>query len=139
MVDPAFFAEVMAVCALTCAKASDLGLVTSKATVMTYSIVQSLPLPHSYFEIAHDVMPRWAGDLRSLSWMRALSLLALYGYQTRNADVLHHYLGFYTTVVNMDGLDKETNWPRNLGLIETEERRRLVCTLDYQSVASLNQ
>jgi hypothetical protein len=39
---------------------------------------------------------------------------------------MHQYLGLYHSLVMLDGLHDETRWPVGLGIVEIEERRRLV-------------
>jgi hypothetical protein len=42
---------------------------------------------------------------------------------------MHHHLGLYHSLVAMDALHNEANWPENIGIVETEERRSLVKAL----------
>lgn len=53
-------------------------------------------------------------------------LKALYGTQTSNMEMMHQYMGLYQSVVSVDRLYDEKNWPLGLGMIEIETRRRLV-------------
>jgi len=62
----------------------------------------------------------------SLDWMRTCAILALVGIQFGNIKMMHQYLGTYHTLVAMDGLHDEKNWPRQIDMVEVEERRRLV-------------
>jgi hypothetical protein len=64
--------------------------------------------------------------MRGLNWMRTCAMLALYGIQIGKIDIMHQYLGLYHSQVALDGLHNEVNWPRDIGIIEVEERRRLV-------------
>ena len=46
-------------------------------------------------------------------------------------------LGNTTHSVAMDGLHDESNWPKDIGIVETEERRRLVrCTTQRETSAN---
>lgn len=40
---------------------------------------------------------------------------------------MHQYLALYRSLVDMDGLHDENNWPKGIGIVETELRRRQVC------------
>lgn len=67
--------------------------------------------------------------------MRTCALLALVGIQAGKIDVMHQYLGLYHSLVAIDGLHDEKNWPKEIGIVEIEERRRLVrvfCNLKEQ-------
>jgi hypothetical protein len=57
--------------------------------------------------------------------MRTCALMALYGIQVGRIEIMHQYLGVYQSLVAMDGLHDELNWPVS-GIVETELRRRLV-------------
>ncbi len=39
---------------------------------------------------------------------------------------MHRYLGLYHSLVAIDGLHDERNWPKEIVIVEIEERRRLV-------------
>lgn len=58
--------------------------------------------------------------------MCTCALLALYGIQVGKIDIMHQYLGLYHSLVSMDSLHDEKNWPKDIGFVETELRRRLV-------------
>lgn len=62
----------------------------------------------------------------SLNAMRACALLAITSIQYGQIRLMHQYLGRYHALVSMDALHNEANWPRDIGFVETEERRRLV-------------
>jgi hypothetical protein len=64
--------------------------------------------------------------MRGLDWMRTCALLALVGIQVGKIEIMHQYLGLYHNLVAMDGLHDEKNWPKEIGIVEVEERRRLV-------------
>lgn len=71
-------------------------------------------------------MPRDLSAMRGLNGMRTCAILALYGIQVGKIDIMHQYLGMYHSCVAMDGLHNEMNWPKDIGIVEVEERRRLV-------------
>jgi hypothetical protein len=116
------FAEMMAICAVASARVRD-GAVLP---VMDEPNRLNTPTAEAFVAIANDVMPDDPGSMKGLSWMRACAMLALYGIQVGDTDMMHHYLGTYHAMVAMGGLHDEKNWPKNIGIVEVEERRRLV-------------
>ena len=126
LVDLQSLIEVLAVCAITSAKVADLGNISSNAADHPIEQVRSTPVPEIYYEAAHDLIPRFVGNLKGLYWMRILGLMSLYGFQTGRNDILHHYLGQYCAVLTMDGFDDEASWPKDYGVIDHELGRRLV-------------
>ena len=67
--------------------------------------------------------------MQGLDWLRTCGLLALYGIQAGKINIMHQYLGLYHSLVAMDGLHDEKNWPKGIGIVEIELRRRQVCLL----------
>ncbi len=88
--------------------------------------LRNMPRSEVYFDLAHEIIPKFLGELRGLDWSRCLGMLAIYGWQTGRSDVLHHYLGLYLGAVSLYGMDDEKNWPNGMNLIELELGRRLV-------------
>jgi len=70
--------------------------------------------------------PRDLSAMRGLDWMRTCALLALVGIQVGKIEIMYQYLGLYHSLVVMDSLHDEKNWPKEIGIVEIEERRRLV-------------
>ena len=70
--------------------------------------------------------------MQGLDWMRTCAVLALVGIQLGNIQMMHHYLGRYHTLVAMNGLHDENNWPKNIDMVEVEERRRLVSPSQFK-------
>ena len=68
-----------------------------------------------------------------LNTLRAHAILALAAIQDGKIRDMHEHLGRYHTIVAMERLHDEANWPVEIGVVETEERRRLfwsIYTLD---------
>lgn len=122
LTDPAFFADVMAVCALSSARARDGALLPGRWDLEFFQT----PPPELFFAAAKDTFPQDLGDMRGLDWPRTCGLLALYGIQVGKISIMHQYLGLYHSLVAMDGLHDEKNWPKGIGIVEVELRRRLV-------------
>jgi hypothetical protein len=66
--------------------------------------------------------------------MRSLGLV---GIQVGNIDNRYQYLALYHNLVTMDGLHDEKNWPKGIGLVGIEERRRLVRMIQQSCQAKL--
>ena len=121
--DRSFFATVAAACSLTSARVRD-GAVFSPRWD-NYNL-QS-PSSDVFFTAAEDAIPK---DLVTASndhnILRACALLAITSIQNDKLKYLHQYLGHFFTLVSMDGLHYEANWPKGIGFVELEERRRVV-------------
>ena len=120
--DHSFFADVMAVCALSSARARDGALFPGRWDPEHFQT----PSSESFFAVAKETLPQDLGAMKGLDWMRTCALLALYGIQVGKTPIMHQYLGMYHGLVSMDGLHDEKNWPKGIGIVEIELRRRLV-------------
>lgn len=120
--DPATFSAVMSICALASARAIDGAGFPGKWHAFHFARAR----PDAFFFAAKDTIPRELSAMRGLDWMRTCAILALYGIQIGKIDIMHQYLGIYHSQVALDGLHNEMNWPRKIGIVEVEERRRLV-------------
>ena len=98
------------------------------------------PSSESFFEAAKDALPPDLGTMKGLDWMRSYALLAHYGIQVGKIPIMHRYLGIYHSIVSMDGLNDEKNWPEGIGIVEIELRRRLVsyfrCTIIFRTLTN---
>lgn len=109
-------------CALASARARD-GALFPGRWIPSYF---RQPSSESFYAAARDAIPRDLSAMRGLDWMRTCALLALFGIQVGKIEIMHQYLGLYHSLVAMDGLHDEKNWPKEIGIVEIEERRRLV-------------
>lgn len=112
----------MSICALASARARDGALFPGRWDPDHFQT----PSSESFFAAAKEAMPRDLGSMRGLDWMRTCALLAVYGIQIGNIEIMHQYLGMYHSLVSMDSLHDEKNWRAGVGIVETELRRRLV-------------
>ena len=112
----------MSICALASARARDGALFPGRWDINRFQE----PSSEIFFIAAREALPPDLSAMRGLDWMRTCVLLALYGIQVGKIDIMHQYLGVYHTLVSMDTLHDEKNWPKNIGIVETELRRRLV-------------
>lgn len=127
LTDHSFFADIMSICALTSARARDGALFPGRWDPDHFQT----PSSESFFAAAKEAMPRDLSSMRGLDWMRTCALLAVYGIQIGNIEIMHQYLGTYHSLVSMDSLHDEQNWPTGVGTVEIELRRRLVSCPDY--------
>ncbi|KFY39550.1 hypothetical protein V495_05891 [Pseudogymnoascus sp. VKM F-4514 (FW-929)] len=120
--DRGLFAVVMAICALASARARDGALIPGQWAASHFNH----PSSESFYSAARDVTPHLdLSAMEGIDWMRMCALLSLLGIQDGNINVMHQYLGLYHTLAAMDGLHDEKNWPKDIGIVEIEERRRL--------------
>lgn len=120
--DRGLFAAVMSICALASARARDGALPPGRWDPAYFA----QPAAEIFYAAAKDVMSLDLASSRGLDYMRACALMALFGVQLGKVDIMHQYLGLYHTLVALDGLHDEKNWPDDIDRIEREERRRLV-------------
>jgi hypothetical protein len=123
---------IMAICALASARARDGALYPAK---WNPDYLRE-PAAEVFSSAAIAVLPSDWSKMKSLDWMRTCAVLALVGIQVGNIQMMHQYLGIYNTLVAMDGLHDEKNWPGDIDMVQVEERRRLVspsysCKINY--------
>lgn len=116
------FAAVMSVCALSSARARDGAVPLGKWDPVYFT----QPTAEIFYAAAKNSIPSDLASSRSLNYMRSCALLALFGVQLGKVEIMHQYLGIYHALMAVDGLHDEKNWPDSIGIIEVEERRRLV-------------
>jgi hypothetical protein len=126
--DISLFAVTMAVCALVSARVRDGAVFNPRWNIS--SLRETAP------EVFYTEAVRQVGgeNLKcEFNILRAHAVLALAAIQDGKVRDMHRHLGRYHTVVATEGLHDESNWPNDIGLVETQERRRLfwsIYTLD---------
>jgi hypothetical protein len=115
----------MGVCALASARARDGAIFSNRFDLDLLNEVES----ETFFEAAKDQIPVNLVTARDHNCMRACALLAITAIQYGQIRLMHQHLGKYHALVAMDSLHDEANWPKEIGLVEREERRRLVRVL----------
>lgn len=125
LTDHSFFADIMSICALASARVRDGALFPGRRDVIRLQE----PAPEIFFTAAKEAIPEDLVRMKGLDWMRTCAMMAIFGIQVGRIDILHQYLGMYHTLVSMDNLHDEKNWPKDIGIVETELRRRLVSLL----------
>lgn len=119
--DRFFFASTMAACALASARARDGAIISSRWKQADLKE----PASQVFHDAARAALPIDLITAQQHDCLRAQALLALTALQNGQIRTMHQQLGRYHAMVAMDGLHDESNWPSNIGMVETEERRRL--------------
>ncbi|KAJ5669758.1 hypothetical protein N7462_010828 [Penicillium macrosclerotiorum] len=126
------FASTMAVCALVSGRARDGALYTTR-----WHREELLEPPsEAFYAAAKDSLPRDLALAKGFNYMRACAILAIASIQNGQIKNMQKYSGMYHTLTTMEGFHDEKLWPKDIGIIETEERRRLfwsIYTLDIYS------
>ena len=122
--DKDLFPVTMAACALVSARVRDQAIFIPSWDVQELSETPS--------ETFYNAAVRYSNGCENskqaytLNTLRCFALLALTAIQYGKIREMQLFLGKYHTFVAMDGLHDESNWPKDIGIVETEERRRLV-------------
>lgn len=119
--DKALFAVTMAVCGLVSGRVRDGALNNPRWDLSAIRAIDT-----DDFIIAAKAQlfhPQIKTDIDTL---RAHAILSLASIQNSKIRDMHFHLGMYHTLVATDALHDESNWPRDITIIEKEERRRLV-------------
>ena len=114
----------MAVCALVSARVRDQAIFDPSWDVQELSEIPS----EAFYNAAVYYSAGWedTGQTHTLNMLRCFALLALTAIQYGNIRKMLLFLGKYHTLVAVHSLHDESNWPRDIGIVETEEMRRLV-------------
>ncbi|KPI36045.1 uncharacterized protein AB675_1602 [Cyphellophora attinorum] len=121
--DRHLFAATMALCALTVARVQDQALYNN-----SYDTEELTTVPWETFyqaAIRASVDVTTESSTQNLDLLRSCALLSLTAVQCSKIRDMQRFLGRYHTLVAMDRLQDESNWPAGIGIVETEERRRL--------------
>lgn len=119
---------VMMICALASARVRD-GAASSSAGLPG---TQNYWSSEDFYAAAQSAVPKDLSSARGIDYMRTFALLALFSIQSGRIDAMQLNLGIYHALVSGERLYDESAWPEGTGLVEIEERRRLVsCTPLY--------
>lgn len=121
--DQRLFSTTMALCALASARVRDQALFNMSHDMDELTEVPSEVFYESAIKSSVDSILRAPQNFNSL---RTCALLSLTAVQYGRIRDMQAFLGKYHTYVAMDGLQDEANWPPDIGIVEAEERRRLV-------------
>lgn len=119
--EKSIFSVTMALCALVSGRIRDGSVTNPKWDLESLHKIQ----PELFYDEAKKQLLELATE-SNIHILRAHAILAIAAIQNGKTRDMHHHLGLYHTLVAMDGLHNEANWPRNIDVVEREERRRLV-------------
>ncbi|QKD53749.2 uncharacterized protein FOBCDRAFT_181898 [Fusarium oxysporum Fo47] len=119
--EKSIFSVTMALCALVSGRIRDGSVTNPKWDLESLHKIQ----PELFYDEAKKQLLELATE-SNIHILRAHAILAIAAIQNGKTRDMHHHLGSYHTLVAMDGLHNEANWPRNIDVVEREERRRLV-------------
>lgn len=124
------FAATMALCALVSSRVQDGSVTNPKWDLEPLRALD----PNVFYAKARQQLLDLTAE-SDINILRAHAILAIAAIQNGRIRDMHQHLGTYHTLVAMDGLHDESNWPQDVGIVEREERRRLVrhLTLSCQS------
>ena len=123
-----FLACVMMICALASARVRDGAASSSVGLPGTQDCWSS----EDFYAAAQSAVPKDLSSARGLDYMRTFALLSLFSIQSGRIDAMQLNMGIYHALVSGERLYDESAWPDGTGLVEIEERRRLVsCTPLY--------
>lgn len=126
LTDRRLFSTTMALCALVSARVRDQALFNTSHNMDELTEVSSETFYEAAIQASIDADFRAPQTFDSL---RTCALLALTAVQYGKIREMQAFLGRYHTYVAVDGLQDESNWPADTGIVETEERRRLVSNM----------
>ena len=118
------FSVTMALCALVSSRVRDGSVTNLRWELQPLHELE----PESFYAEAKKQLLDLT-EQSDINVLRAHAILAIVAIQNGRIRNMHQHLGNYHTLVAMDGLHDESNWPRHIGVVEREERRRLVSHL----------
>lgn len=122
LTDRPFYASIMAMCALASARARAGALYSNK-----WNLDMILQFPaEDFMKAADDALPKDDRYSSKFDHMRACVLLSIYSLQCGDLSGMSLYLGIYNIMLTVGEQHDEANWPANIGIVEREERRRLI-------------
>ncbi|KAL7924757.1 fungal-specific transcription factor domain-containing protein [Trichoderma austrokoningii] len=124
------FATTMAVCALVSGRVRDGSVMNPRWDV---EALLRETLPDTFYAEAKRQLLDDGCDSSDFNILRGHAVMAITAIQNGKIREMHHHIGIYHTLMDMDGLHDEANWPSGIGIIEREERRRMfwsIYTLD---------
>ena len=129
--DRGFFSSLMAMCALASGRYRD----GAASWNVGRDDVSRIPA-ETFYLAALDAIPKELSSARGLDYLRACAVVAIASIQLGRIESLYEYLGQYHALLSLQRFHDEAFWPKDMSVIEREERRRLVWstfTLDVYS------
>lgn len=112
---------MMVICALASARVRD-GAASPSARLPDTQSWSS----EAFQAAAQSAVPKDLSSARGIDYMRTFALLALLSIQSGQIDAMQLNMGIYHALASVERLDDESAWPEGTGLVEIEERRRVV-------------
>jgi hypothetical protein len=128
------FATTMAVCALVGGRVRDGSVMNPRWDVRA---LQRETLPDTFYAEARRQLLEFSVESSDFNILRAHAIVAIAAIQNGKVRDMHYHLGIYHTLMAMDGLHDESNWPSGIGIIEREERRRMVSVSPFSPFADV--
>jgi hypothetical protein len=122
-----FFSALMAACALASARGRDGALYGLNQNA---SHMASIP-SETFFSAAKNNLSEDFVLAQEFDYMRACALLSITSIQYGDIEAMQLYLGRHFTLVGVHKFHNEVFRPKNITIVEVEERRRLVRTRRY--------
>lgn len=120
--DRYLFAVTMAMCALVAGRISDGAIFNPRWD--TDMLLQHKT--EKFYDAAFNACRYFSpGEAYDLNLLRASALLAIASIQYGDSQSMQFHLGTYHQLVGINSLHDEDHWPRGIGIVEVEERRRL--------------
>jgi len=119
--DRAFYATLSALCALVLARIRDGAIDNSKK----YKLQSDRLSSDHFFAAAEKALPATASLTGELEYMQAFILLSITSIQNGDSKQARYHLNLYHNCVAVNLLHNEEEWPHDMSISETEERRRL--------------
>lgn len=132
--DRSFFAVTMAICALIRSRVRDGSITNSRWDLDALK----QPGPEVFYKEAQRQAASF-GMAAKLDVLRTHAILAITAIQNGNIREMRWHLGTYQSLVAVDGLHDEANWPHEISIVEREERRRLVSTQAIPKIPTVLQ
>jgi len=117
----AVYAALTSLCALVIARVRDGASERSKQYTLQLESLTS----ECFFAAAEKALPMTASLTGELGYMQAYILLSITSIQYGDSSQARYHLNLYHNCIAVNLLHNEEEWPRDLSIVEREERRRL--------------
>lgn len=123
LISQALFASTMAVCALASNCVCNGALVSPR---WDRSLLKTIDRVVFGNEAKKQLMA--LHPISGFEVLRGHAIMAVLALQTGSLDDFHKHLDFCYAIISRSTLHEESSWPSDIGIIEREERRRVVST-----------
>ncbi|KAJ6436214.1 putative AC transposase [Purpureocillium lavendulum] len=127
----ALFASTMAVCALASNCVCDGALVSPRWDRPSLKTIDRVVFGNEAKKQLMALHP-----ISGFEVLRGHAIMAVLALQTGSLDDFHKHLDFCYAIVSRSTLHEESSWPLDIGIIEREERRRLLWSIYTMGIHS---